>query len=155
MSLPKKDQPLASTERSDLSATNHGAVHSNPASLNPARPGAIRGTVENDAAMAQLPQLGDSVRVDVDRVPFMEQTEVHQRIRATSVHGRLGMVVGSKVVGSSHYLTVDTGTGVVDVPADCVALEAPVVESTPEMQDSSRTSPEKMHKHASGSYNLT
>lgn len=155
------DSGKSSNERSALSATNHGPVVRTerpgkaPQVPTAVAPGPVRGTAENDRAIASMyPALGDSVRVDVERVPFMEQKAIHQRVRASGVHGQLGKVIGSQVVDGVYCLRVETAQANVLVPAECCGLES--VPLTPEIEmHEGRTSPERMRKPGPGSYNLT
>jgi hypothetical protein len=115
---------------------------------------ASRGLRESDAAIQQnVPQLGDSVRVDVDRVPLTEQREIHQRVRASGVHSKVGTVIGSEVQGGMHLLRIETDSGNMLVPAEAVDWAEPVIG--PEQRQPAAISPEKMRKSGNGSYNKT
>jgi hypothetical protein len=115
---------------------------------------ASRGLRESDAAIQQnVPQLGDSVRVDIDRVPLTEQREIHHRVRASGVHGKIGTVIGSEVQGGMHLLRIETDSGNMLVPAEAVDWAEPVIGL--EQRQPAALSPEKMRKPRDGSYNKT
>jgi hypothetical protein len=115
---------------------------------------ASRGLRESDAAINQnVPQLGDSVRVDIDRVPITEQREIHHRVRASGVHAKVGTVIGSEVQGGMHLLRIETDSGNMLVPAEAVDWAEPVVG--PEQRHPAAISPEKMRKPRDGAYNKT
>jgi hypothetical protein len=134
------------TEQTELTGTGAKAishqVHAHP----------VPSTAENELAVASAyPQLGDEVRIDVDRVPYMERGEIHNRIIASSANGQLGRVAGSEVIGGVYMLRVHCAHADILVPADCCALEAHPI--TP-VQEGSKA-PDTMHKPSTGSYKLT
>jgi hypothetical protein len=115
----------------------------------------LGGTSANDAAIAAMPTIGDSVRVDVDKVPRDKRTDVHQFLIDHGVHGQVGVIQGTEVRGGLYMVLVETGSQRVWVPMECVYRDA-----LPEQQDmmqpvDSRISPERMRKHSRGSYNMT
>lgn len=141
-------------ERVDLSAVNAPERVQTPLEVNKPRPGAIRGLAESDAAIAAItPQLGDSVQVDVDLVPYDLQKEHHHRLRMHSVNGRYGTVIGTEIVGGTLFLRIETSTANVLVPADAIRLANPPEQQN--VQHEPRVSPEKMRKPSTGAWKMT
>lgn len=115
----------------------------------------LTGTTESDAAIRSLlPQLGDSVRVDVDKVPYMQRGPVHHQMVNRGLHGSVGVIVGARIEGGMYQFQIETGAVRDWVDAKCVTPDS-LPEQPPMMQDKSRKSPEKMRKPSNGAYNLT
>jgi hypothetical protein len=144
--LAQKPSP---TEQTELTNTGAKARPQKPPPL------AVRGTPESDAAVAgRTPGMGDTVRVDVERVDWRERKPIHNAIVASSVNGQLGMVIGMEVVDGMHMLRVSTAHASMLVPAECCMLETPPPE--PSQMHEPRQSPEKMRKPPGASgYKLT
>lgn len=141
-------------ERNDLSAVNAPAQKPLHDHVHLPAPSPIRGTAENDAAVAQMyPQLGDEVEVNVELVPYEDRTLDHQRIIQHSVHGRRGTVIGQEIVGGKLFLRIENSAANVLVPADAVAHATPLPQE--QAMQEPRQSPERMRKPNNGSYNLT
>lgn len=97
-------------------------------------------------------QLGDSVRVDVDRVDFMNRKPIHNAIIAASINGQLGHVTAMEIIGGEMMLRVDTGHASMMVPAECCTVETMPVADT----SVPRSAPERMRKPpGAGGYKLT
>jgi hypothetical protein len=144
--LVEKPSP---TEQTELTNTGLKVAPQKPPPL------AVRSTPENDAATAgRSPGMGDTVRVDVERVDWRERKPIHNAIVASSVNGQLGTVQGMEVVDGMYMLRVVTAHASMLVPADCCALETPPPE--PSQMQEPRMSPEKMRKPLGASgYKLT
>lgn len=118
------------------------------------QPTAQRGTAENDAAARSLyPQLGDTVRVSVDFVPYSERKLHHHRVEQQGVNGRMGTVVGQEVQSGVLYLRVEADNASTLVPAECCQLYAPPPQ--PQAMHEPRQSPERMRKPNTGAWKQT
>lgn len=118
------------------------------------QPGPVRGTAENDAAArSAFPQLGDTVRVSVDFVPYEDRKLHHHRVEQQSANGRIGTVIGTEVVGGVLMLRIESDASNVLVPADCCRLNEPPPQ--PKAMQEPRQSPEKMRKPSTGAYKMT
>jgi hypothetical protein len=115
---------------------------------------ALGGTKANDAAVATAyPFIGDSVRIDIDRVDRMKRKSEHQWCIDHGMHGAVGIVQGAEVRGM-YMLLIETGSQRAWVPAECCVKDS-LPPQPEQMQPEDRKSPEQMRKHSSGSYNLT
>lgn len=149
LKVPPAVPPLANpsaTEQTELRGTGakqaKHVVHGTP----------VASTEANEMAVASAyPQMGDEIRVDVDRVPFNDRKPIHNAIIASSANGQLGRVAGSEVVGGVYMLRVHTAHADMLVPAECCVLEAHPIAP---VQEGSKA-PDVMHKPSTGAYKLT
>jgi hypothetical protein len=160
--IARRIDPPATTERNDLTSLNAPGVIPTERQPEPhdahVRHGRLphMNTAASDAAfIASFPQLGDTIRVSVDAVPYMERRARHNALINAGLNGVLGTVIGQEVQGDTLYLRIETPSHNVLVPVECCLRENPVINATPDMQPSSRISPEKMRKPSDGSYNKT
>lgn len=137
---------ISPTEQTEL--TGHGPK---PAHLR-AKPHPVPSTQQSEMAIAgAYPNIGDEVRIDVDRVDYMNRGAIHNAIVNAGQHGKLGRVMGAEVIGGVYMLRIHTDTADIQVPADCVALEAHPIAP---VQEGSKA-PDVMRKPSTGAYKLT
>jgi hypothetical protein len=118
-------------------------------------PPPIKGTEASDLMARQLyPGIGDSVQIDVDKIPYMQRKDHHQFLLDHGLHAAHGVVVGSEVRGGVYGLLIETGYSRVWADALATRIAAPAKQPQA-MQDESRKSPELMRKPGPGGYNLT
>lgn len=151
----RADGPAATVkarENTQASGANKPVPKAPSVKINIRKP--LGGMRASDAAVkTSYPFIGDSVRVDIDRVDRMKRKSEHQWCIDHGLHGAVGVVQGAEVRGM-YMLLVETGSQRAWVPAECCVKDA-LPPQPEQMPPEDRKAPETMRKTGRGSYNMT